>query len=153
MVIAMWRDIPEGLIPMPMPDSGRPWPRTDLGDFKTMESKVLGIRDGCLGVVVGAGRRRWRLGHERWGRAGKEEEGGGGGGLGFVNPTGYDVAGVNGGIGVFLWATGSLMDGLVREEGETAGVVGSGNLTVGGGDDGRGNATRWGAGLATGDFV
>ena len=50
------------------------------------------------------------------GAAGGEEEREQGGRVGFVNPTGYDTAGVNGAIGVFLWDTDSVINRAVQEK-------------------------------------
>lgn len=126
MTIAMIADVPPGTSVPGLP-AGKQWAKTDLGDYVEIEKAVLRVRDGCLSVVgggEGAGADGGRSGRE------KEGEGGGRRSVGFVNPTGYETAGMNGAIGVFLWDTNSAMNRLVKEKigigvGNLPGVVAS----------------------------
>lgn len=110
----MLADIPDGLPGLP----ARRWPQTDLGDYVGIENAGLNVRDGCLSIILEGG------GGGGGGRAGGEE-GEKGGRVGFVNPTGYHTAGVNGAIGVFLWDTDSVINRAVQEKWG----VGNGNAT------------------------
>ena len=73
------------------------WPGRDLGDYVGIEKGVLNVRDGCLSFVN---------------LSINPKEGGN-----FVNPVGYDIAGLDGGIGIFLWDTEALINRIVVEEG------------------------------------
>ncbi len=66
----MLKDLPGGAIP------GTTLRETDLGTYVDIANAAKRIMKVCLSVVMEKGRGR-----------------GGGGGLGFVNPTGYDIAG------------------------------------------------------------
>ncbi|CAD6594130.1 MAG: hypothetical protein ASARMPRED_008676 [Alectoria sarmentosa] len=101
LAIVMLADLPSEPPGLP----ARRWPQTDLGDYVGIENAGLNVRDGCLSIVLGEG-----------GAAGGEEEREQGGRVGFVNPTGYDTAGVNGAIGVFLWDTDSVINRAVQEK-------------------------------------
>ena len=92
---------------------------TDLCDYRSIHNAILNVRDGCLSVILD--------GEE--GVAGKGG-GGGPGRLGFVNPVGYNTAGLHDDIGVFLWDTGSPVNQLVKE-----------GVSVGRGRSGGGNVT------------
>lgn len=50
------------------------FPKSDLSTYVFVENAAKNVLQGCLSPVLGKGWRR-------------------GGGLGFVNPTGYDIAG------------------------------------------------------------
>ena len=91
--VVMLADLPPGLPGLPLPPTR--WPRSDLCDYVSIENAGLNVRDACLSIV--------------------EEEGAGGRGLRFVNPTGYNLAGVHGAIGVFLWDTDSVLNRAVKE--------------------------------------
>ncbi|KAM0804905.1 hypothetical protein BDR22DRAFT_832637 [Usnea florida] len=95
--IALLADVPPGLVPhLPEPPLPQGWRKSELCDYASIERAGLNIRDGCLSVV--------------------EDRGGGAGGLGFVNPAGYKVLGMAGAMGIFLWDSNSVIDGLVRGE-------------------------------------
>jgi hypothetical protein len=70
LAIVMLKDLPGGAIP------GTTLRETDLGTYVDIANAAKRIMKVCLSVVMEKGRGR-----------------GGGGGLGFVNPTGYDIAG------------------------------------------------------------
>ena len=110
------------------------WAQTDLGDYVGIERGVLNVRDGCLSFVFGGGG-----GGEVKGKKEEEEgegEGGkeGGRGTNFLNLVGYDIAGLNGAIGIFLWDTDSLMNWIVVEK--VGGGVGNVTTARIGGVDG-----------------
>ena len=147
MAMAMLADLPPGAVPgLPPPPRrrGSGWPRTDLGDYVGIERAVLNVRDGCLSIVGDGG----GVGGEgggggglvKGGGGGLVKGGGGGGGegagrVGFVNPTGYNIAGMNGAIGVFLWDTNSVMNQNLQAG---VGVVWGGNWN----GNGNGNVTK-----------
>lgn len=68
MAIVMLRDLPEGAVP------GTTFPKSDLCTYPHLENAAKNVLQGCLSPVLGKGR-------------------GAAGGLGFVNPTGYDIGG------------------------------------------------------------
>lgn len=145
MAIVMLADLPAGLPGLP----ARSWTRTDLSDYVSIENAGLNVRDGCLSSVLGKKEEGQGGEGEGEGEAmGKEEEGEGGGKkggrrrVGFVNPTGYDIAGMNGAIGVFLWDTDSVINRVVR------GRVfdgGGGNSSSGSGSSGSGSGGSGGS--------
>ena len=69
MAIVLLRDLPEGLAP------GINFPKSDLSTYVSVETAAKIVLQACLSPVRGKGRGK-------------------GGGLGFVNPTGYDIVGV-----------------------------------------------------------
>lgn len=130
MAIAMLAELPRAAAVPGLPPRRR-WPETDLGDYVRIEAAVLNVRDGCLSIV-GAGGGGMGAGggvSVEGGGGGGGDVGGvkGGGGVGFVNPTGYNVVGMHEAIGVFLWDTNSLMNQAVREK---VGVVWGENRNV-----------------------
>lgn len=68
MAIVMLKDLPGGAAP------GTSFPKTDLCTYVFVENAAKNVLQGCLSPVLGKGEGR-------------------GGSLGFVNPTGYDIAG------------------------------------------------------------
>ena len=117
-VMGMWRGTERGLPGLP---AGQVWQKSDLGDFVSIEGGVLDVRDGCLSFVS-------RDADDGGGVGGGKEVGGGKGAVhNFVNLVGYNRAGLNGAIGVFLWDTGCEMNRIVKED---VGVGGVGNVTV-----------------------
>lgn len=68
MAIVLLRDLPGGAVP------GIVFPMSDLSTYVSVENTAKNVFQGCLSPVLGKGKER-------------------GGGLGFVNPTGYDIAG------------------------------------------------------------
>lgn len=68
MAIVMLRDLPGGVVP------GTTSPKSDLCTYPHLENAAKNVLQGCLSPVLGKGR-------------------GPAGGLGFVNPTGYDIGG------------------------------------------------------------
>lgn len=107
MALVMLADLPPGLPGLPSPPAPRgAWDRTDLCDYASIWNAALNVRDGCLSIVRGGG--------------------GGGGRVGFVNPAGYNTAGMKGAIGVFLWDTDSVINQAVRERRGGTGLVGGG---------------------------
>ena len=127
----MLADLPDGLPGLP----ARQWPRTDLGDYVGIENAGLNVRDGCLSIVLGGGGGRGGEGGGGGGGGGRAGAGGGGeegekgNRVGFVNPTGYDTAGVHGAIGVFLWDTDSVINRAVQEKWGVGIGNGNGNAT------------------------
>lgn len=85
MAIVMLRDLPGGVVP------GTTSPKSDLCTYPHLENAAKNVLQGCLSPVLGKGR-------------------GAAGGLGFVNPTGYDIGGTYNSIGVFLWDTDSVIN-------------------------------------------
>ena len=69
MAIVMLRDLPGGEVP------GTGFTRSDLSTYVHIENAAKNVLQGCLSPVLGRGKGR-------------------GGELGFVNPTGYDIAGM-----------------------------------------------------------
>lgn len=133
MAIVMLIDFPPGFGGLPAPRTR--WASTDLAHYQDLYGQVLNVRDGCLSIVAGDG------GGGGDGDRGEVEDGGvgeGGGGkggngsLGFRNPCGYNTAGVNGAIGVFLWDTNSPLNEAVKEF-VGFGPPGIGNVSMGGG--------------------
>lgn len=114
----MLADFPVGELPVPglEPVPGRQWARTDLGDYAVIWQGAVRVRDGCLSVVVSSEKDRVSGGSKR-------------GGVGFVNPTGYEVTGVNGAIGVFLWDTESAINQAVKVPRGVGEVIWRGNGT------------------------
>ena len=76
MAIVMLKDLPGGAVP------GTSFPTSDLCTYIQLENAAKNVLEGCLSPVLGKSK----------GRAG---------GLGFVNPTGYDIAGTF--IVPYLW--------------------------------------------------
>lgn len=105
----MLADLPAGLPGVP----ARSWTRTDLSDYVSIENAGLNVRDGCLSSVFGTEEEGQGEGEGEGGAGGKGKKGGRRR-VGFVNPTGYDIAGMNGAIGVFLWDTDSVINRAVR---------------------------------------
>ena len=68
MAIVLLRDLPGGSEP------GIVFPKSDLSTYVFVENAAKNVLQGCLSPVRGKGRGK-------------------GGGLGFVNPTGYDIVG------------------------------------------------------------
>ncbi len=93
-----------------------------MSDYVSIGNKALNVRDACLSVIGSAG-------GGGPGGGGIDGGGGGGGRVGFVNPTGYNTAGMHGSIGVFLWDTDSVINQAVRMVGE----VGANVSVIGGG--------------------
>ncbi len=89
-----------------------------MSDYVSIGNKALNVRDACLSVIGSGG-----------GARGGGISGGGGGRVGFVNPTGYNTAGMHGSIGVFLWDTDSVVNQAVRRVGE----LGANISVIGGG--------------------
>lgn len=128
MAIAMIADlIPLGIsvpgLPSP-PERKAAWGLTDLCDYVSIEKAVLNIRDGCLSIVLD----QEKEGAGGGGRIGAGARGGGSG-LGFANPVGWDMVGIHGNIGVFLWDTNSLVNQVVKEGWGDVGARKGGNGT------------------------